>query len=141
MLRHPLDFRKVFYFMLLISMGGGYHTVLLSHNSNNKMLVTCYDSLKLESRGASGFQAIGFPPAKAARSGGPLLPDQGTPDAQLPVLRLRGGAQSKKPPARSWKQHSEHHRRIRKASLRRNRHAERDPDLNVSVMRPRACVS
>ncbi len=130
-MRLALDSRKVFVFLLLISAGGGYHTDLLAHN--NKLLGTCRDSLRRQSQGAPDFQTVGSTHAKAW-SGTPTLSGQEDIDTFLPaaVLRLRGGKQSKKPPARSWKQHSEHHRRIRKASLYRNRHVERDPDLNVS---------
>jgi hypothetical protein len=37
------------------------------------------------------------------------------------LLRLRGGAKSKRVRARSWKEHGEHHKRMRKASIKKNR--------------------
>jgi hypothetical protein len=36
-------------------------------------------------------------------------------------IRLKGGAKHKKTRARSWKEHGEHHRRIRQASIKKNR--------------------
>ena len=39
----------------------------------------------------------------------------------IPTLGLRGGAKHKKVRARSWKEHGEHHRRMRKASIKKNR--------------------
>lgn len=55
-------------------------------------------------------------------------------------MRLRGGKKSKKPPARSWKQHSVHHASIRKSSLRRNRNSGRPADYTVRETDPLAML-